>query len=101
MGQLPFIVIDKEVENLEDSKKAELLLNIAKEIKLQPGNISDGYHKFNEIYDYRRIYNAISFNILDKLGVPIIKSKKHSDGEYCFGGGWFIVVALLPTWLVS
>jgi hypothetical protein len=25
------------------------------------------------------------------------KSLKHYDGEDCFGGGWFIVVAELPT----
>jgi hypothetical protein len=24
------------------------------------------------------------------------KSTKHHDGEDCFGGGWFIVVAMLP-----
>lgn len=26
---------------------------------------------------------------------------KHSDGELCFGGGWFIVVATLPTGDIS
>jgi len=29
------------------------------------------------------------------------KSKKHHDGEECFGGGWFIVMANLPTGQIS
>jgi hypothetical protein len=29
------------------------------------------------------------------------KSKKHNDGEDCFGGGWFIVMATLPTGQIS
>jgi hypothetical protein len=29
------------------------------------------------------------------------KSHKHSDGELCFGGGWFVVVAELPTGQVT
>ena len=30
-----------------------------------------------------------------------MKSWKHADGEECFGGGWFIVTATLPTGQVS
>jgi len=29
------------------------------------------------------------------------KSKRHSDGKECFGGGWFIVVAQLPDGQIS
>jgi hypothetical protein len=29
------------------------------------------------------------------------KSWRHNDGELCFGGGWFIVVAVLPTGQIS
>ena len=29
------------------------------------------------------------------------KSWKHYNGELCFGGGWFIVSAMLPTGLIS
>jgi hypothetical protein len=29
------------------------------------------------------------------------KSLRHFDGEECFGGGWFIVVAMLPTGQIS
>ena len=61
-------------------------------------DISDGYHTFSELYDYRKIYNALLFNEWAKQGkFNVHKSIRHSDGELCFGGGWFIVVAILPT----
>ena len=66
------------------------------------GGYSDGYHTFNELYDFRKTYNAILFNEWAKQNkFEVHKSKKHFDGEECFGGGWFIVVAILPTGQVS
>ena len=66
------------------------------------GEISDGYHTFNELYEYRLLYNASFFNELAKQNLyDVHKSTKHSDGEDCFGGGWFIVMAELPTGQVS
>lgn len=66
------------------------------------GNISDGYHTFNELYEYRLLYNASMFNELAKQRLyDVHKSKRHSDGEECFGGGWFIVQAQLPTGQIS
>ena len=38
-------------------------------------------------------------NVKPKYNVH--KSWRHSDGELCFGGGWFIVSAMLPTGLIS
>lgn len=29
------------------------------------------------------------------------KSRRHNDGELCFGRGWFIVIAVLPTGQIS
>lgn len=69
--------------------------------KLDMGNVSDGYHTFNEIYRYRMLYNAAFFNELAKGDVKVCKSHKHYDGEECFGGGWFIVMAELPTGQIS
>lgn len=63
------------------------------------GEISDGYHTFNELYDYRMLYNAAFFNLLPPKLVH--KSKKHHDGKPCFEGGWFIVMANLPTGQIS
>lgn len=64
-------------------------------------NTSDGYHKFSELYVFRMIYNAALFNewgnhyALPKYNVH--KSWRHNDFELCFGGGWFVVVAMLPS----
>ena len=66
------------------------------------GDISDGYHTFNELYQYRKLYNAGFFNLLHKYDIcPVTKSKKHADGNLCFDGNWFIVTAMLPTGQVS
>lgn len=67
------------------------------------GEVSDGYHSFNELYRYRMLYNAAFFNDLAKNEqVEVCKSRRHSDGEKCFGSDdWFIVMAMLPTGQVS
>lgn len=63
---------------------------------------SDGFHTFRELYEYRMLYNAALFNEWARLGLyDVHKSFHHSDGEPCFGGGWFIVVAQLPTGQIS
>ena len=65
-------------------------------------NTSDGYHTFKELYEFRKVYNLGLFNEWAKLGVyDVHKSWKHHDGELCFGGGWFIVVAILPNGQIS
>jgi hypothetical protein len=66
------------------------------------GNTSDGYHTFNELYDFRKAYNAALFNEWAAGGkCSVHKSWCHHDGELCFGGGWFIVVAVLPDGQIS
>lgn len=65
-------------------------------------NTSDGYHSFKELYEFRKLYNALAFNELSKnKDYKVHKSKRHFDGEECFGGGWFIVIAYLPTGQIS
>lgn len=78
-----------------------LVLDTIKELQQEQdmGEVSDGYHTFNELYYYRMLYNAAFFNLLPKWWVH--KSKRHHTGEECFGGGWFIVMANLPTGQVS
>ncbi len=63
---------------------------------------SDGYHTFAELYHYRMLYNALLFNEWARQGMyGVHKSLRHSDGELCFGGGWFVVSAQLPTGQVT
>ena len=70
------------------------------------GSTSDGYHTFDELYYYRLLYNANLINTIIyhncnvfadfRLPINIYKSYKHSNGEPCFGGGWFVVVMETP-----
>ncbi len=52
------------------------------------GNLSDGFHTFNQLYYQRMILFAA---LVKQNKEKAWKSYKHEDGEYCFGGGWFIV----------
>lgn len=88
-------------------------------------NTSDGYHTFKELYEFRKAYNVALFNewasqvkelksfcmnengkiieetIKIEYKYNVHKSWNHYDGEPCFGGGWFIVVAILPEGQIS
>ena len=65
-------------------------------------NTSDGYHTFKELYEFRKVYNEVLFNEWFKQGkYNVHKSWRHNDFELCFGGGWFIVMADLPTGQIS
>jgi hypothetical protein len=64
--------------------------------------VSDGYHTMDELYEFRKVYNAALFNEWARQGkYQVHKSQKHNDGERCFGGGWFIVMATLPSGQIS
>lgn len=90
---------------------------------LQTDLISDGWHTFGELYDFRLAYNAMAFNLMtiqsefsheriiggiisESVYIPkfnVHKSWKHHDGEWCFGEEkkWFIVAAKLPTGIIT
>lgn len=75
-----------------------LIMEEVRAAKIVTGETSDGYHTFNELYEFRLLYNAALFNEFAKAGkIEVSKSWRHSDGELCFGGGWFVVTAELPT----
>jgi hypothetical protein len=66
------------------------------------GELSDGFHTFNELYKFRMAYNAALFNEWAKGGLyGVHKSWRHDDGQRCFDGGWFIVMADLPSGQIS
>ena len=85
----------------------------------EENEISDGNHTFNELYEFRKMYNAALFNewgkidqndiILDfsssqQVKYNVHKSWLHNDGEVCFPNSehvWFIVSAMLPSGLIS
>lgn len=95
-----------EYPNIEEA-------SIHPETPLQRINeLSDGYHTYDELYEFRKMYNAALFNEWGKerctdgfkaynVKYNVHKSWRHHDGELCFGGGWFIVSAMLPSGLIS
>lgn len=52
------------------------------------GEVSDGFHTFNGLYEQRMILFAA---LVKAYKSKAWKSYRHEDGEYCFGGGWFVV----------
>lgn len=106
MNQEKFNEVQEQINKLTSSQKESL---------------SDGFHSFQELYEFRKMYHAVLFNEWanqksinpswaseDNKYQPIYtykydvhKSWKHHDGELCFGGGWFIVVAILPSGQIS
>lgn len=83
---------------------------VNKKIRPADGTTTDGYHTFDELYRHRMLLTAALFGVMDTLdehflsgrGHPfnVHKSRLHSDGTM-FEGGWFIVVAQLPTGQIS
>ena len=54
------------------------------------GEVSDGYHTFNQLYHQRAVLFA---TIVKQNKDKAWKSYKHADGKFCFdsNGEWFIV----------
>ena len=109
------------MENIESLNY--VIGQLIREGKIDSNEIRDAYHSFGELYEFRKMYNAALFNEWAKIPpyglIPALlwkpseylnntdslyrvhKSWKHYDGELCFGGGWFIVSAMLPTGQIS
>lgn len=78
---VPFLVVR---QNILDAPAADVRL-------VPPGGIgemSDGYHTFNGLYYQRKMLFAA---LVKQNRHRAWKSRRHADGEMCFGGGWFIV----------
>lgn len=114
-----FGIKTKYIPNIEHPAKRYFDVNIYcdytnkvdEHIQIFPnGNVSDGFHTFNELYYYRLCYNAALINSLVSLktdnpakfkDIKVCKSKKHFGGEPCYGGGWFIVIVNTPWGQIS
>lgn len=89
--ELPSLLTQARLQERKDTIESEI-----------DENTSDGYHTFKELYEYRLLYNAVLFNEWAEQGkYDVHKSERHGDGELAFGGGWFIVMATLPTGQIS
>jgi hypothetical protein len=77
----------KEIQDKIDSYK--------KNTNNSVGELSDGYHSFNDLYKHRAILSAIAF-----MKIPYAwKSKVHDDGTMF--DGMFIVGAPTPSGMVT
>lgn len=76
--------IEKEITGIDLMALCDECGVIIKDV----GEFSDGYHTFNGLYHQRCILFAALCNTFKELAW---KSHRHSDGEECFNGGWFIV----------
>ena len=104
-----------DLDKLPDELKEGVVFDVIQKNILNHPNkeqFSDGYHTFSELYQFRKVYNAALFNewanqsdentlVTGNPKYDVHKSWRHNDGELCFGGGWFIVVAVLPTGQIS
>lgn len=85
----------KRVESTNDIYRAgkDFIIDGPEEMQ-----VSDGYHTMDELYEHRvelwitlcRIQQ--SGNQCDDFNLHSVwRSKRHSDGELAFGGGWFVL----------
>lgn len=55
---------------------------------------SDGYHTFGQLYYQRmKLFSVLVEEHIDRAW----KTRRHEDGELCFGGGWFLVAIDTPV----
>lgn len=62
--------------------------------KVVTDDISDGFHTFGQLYFQRMMLFATLVNLFPHFSW---KTKRHEDGEKCFGGGWFLVTIETPA----
>ena len=61
--------------------------------EVESGMISDGYHTMNDLYYHRTVLFAA---LVNTYKYNSWKSRRHEDGQLCFGGGWFLVCIETP-----
>lgn len=87
----------REAESIRKrNAQLEVMLNVQKELSADAetdgdmGEVSDGYHTFNQLYHQRAVLFA---TIVKQNKEKAWKSWKHGDGKFCFDSNkeWFIV----------
>ena len=82
-------------KTLEKFQKPVLGQNIQIPEGIAIENISDGFHTFRELYNHRILLFLALMKSAEKEGLEVGWSKRHDDGELCFGGCWVI------AWIVT
>ena len=90
--------LDELIPGQEHEAVNNLIAKMVANNAITTGLVSDGNHTFDALYDQRMAYNAAFFVFAATNGMyDVHKSRKHSDGELCFRGHFFVVCAELPT----
>jgi len=85
---------------LEDINNQILSLKLAGVSEV--GQVSDGYHTFDELYEFRALFHALLLNEWkNNSSIKVEKSRRQQDGSLCDNGDFFIVVAQLPSGQIS
>lgn len=72
------------------------------ELGYEADQLTDEHHTQQELYDFRMVMHAHLAIMWHRFGMyPVVKSLRHHDGEKCFDGEYFIVVAQLPSGQIS
>lgn len=98
--------IDKLKEEPSNLKGINMLDKFMKDCfddvynSIDKGNISDGYHTFNELYDHRNtmfiaLCKSLMVNDPDHFEGKIYKTRFDFENKYC-GDGWFILGINFP-----
>lgn len=95
-------------EGLYDKEDGCIIVNVRSNIDLDDNwntvveKLNEQQELIEELYDFRLTYNALLFNEwAENQKYEVYKSRRHGDGELCFDGEYFIVVAHLPTGQVT
>ncbi len=92
--------ITTAINNLLEALKTDSKGNPNLQAAFIVSQISDGYHTFEQLYQYRMLYNALLFNEwVDKVEVG--KSKTTNPDGTPLDGNWFVVWAFLPNGMIS
>lgn len=75
--------LSRDETNILDSA-----LELFQQMRFNPGQVSDGYHTFDELYRHRAVLFSVICHEYSHLAW---KSLKHSDPEYPMFEGMFIV----------
>lgn len=96
MSYVPKYSVDdfiRVIKNENGKYDDGIIQSMTEHISKHKGQLSDGYHTFDELYDHRAALTAALFKSLPSG--TVYKSKHHSDGTMY--DGMFIVGTELPT----
>jgi hypothetical protein len=92
LGHVQFFPQDLEAMADEVDRLERYVVELDAAFDDAVSNPRDQHHTMAELYEYRMLYNAFAARFWADQG-KAVKSRRHHDGELCFDGQYFIVVA--------